>query len=150
MLSVRLQSILFAFALLFGASAFAADLSPAGVWTTIDDATGEAKSIVVISIDNGVLTGTVREVLKSDQGPNPVCKECKGELKGKPVAGMRIIWDMKQSGDEWKGGQILDPKSGKVYGCKIHVIDGGQKLEVRGFKGFSLLGRTQVWHRRAE
>ncbi|MCK9538566.1 DUF2147 domain-containing protein [Dokdonella sp.] len=126
----------------------AADLSPVGTWTTIDDATGKAKSVVQISESNGELTGTVLEVLESDQGPNPLCTKCKGDLKDQPVTGMRIIWGMKQDGDTWQGGKILDPKTGKIYGCKLHVIDDGQKLEVRGFMGFSLLGRTQVWVRK--
>jgi uncharacterized protein (DUF2147 family) len=63
---------------------------------------------------------------------------------------MTIMWGMKKNGDEWSGGQILDPKNGKVYGCRMHLTDNGQKLEVRGFIGFSLLGRTQVWDRQAE
>ena len=61
-----------------------------------------------------------KEVLQSDQGPNPVCKECEGERKNQPVTGMTIIWGMKKNADEWSGGQILDPKNGKIYGCKMH------------------------------
>ncbi len=136
-------------ALVFSAHAFAADTTPAGVWKTIDDKTGQPKSIVEITERNGELTGVVKEVLQSDQGPNPVCKDCEGERKDKPVVGMQIIWGMKKDGDAWSGGQILDPKNGKVYGCKMHVIENGQKLEVRGFIGFSLLGRTQTWERQA-
>ncbi len=143
------RSALLAFAFLFAYPLLAAELSPAGVWTTIDDATGKPKSVVQIEISNGQLSGKVLEVLQSDQGPHPLCTKCKGELKDQPVEGMRIIWDMQQSGDEWKGGKILDPKSGKVYGCKIHLLEGGDKLEVRGFMGFSLLGRTQVWQRKS-
>jgi uncharacterized protein (DUF2147 family) len=130
---------------------FAADMtSPAGVWTTIDDKTHQPKSVVEITEQNGELTGRVKEVLQSDQGPNPVCKECEGERKNQPVTGMTIIWGMKKDGDEWSGGKILDPKNGKVYGCKMHLIEDGKKLEVRGFVGFSLLGRSQVWERQAE
>jgi uncharacterized protein (DUF2147 family) len=60
---------------------------------------------------------------------------------------MTIIWGMKKDGDDWAGGKILDPKNGKVYGCKMHLEDGGKKLEVRGFIGFSMLGRSQTWER---
>jgi uncharacterized protein (DUF2147 family) len=147
---VRSLSISFAAALLLAARAFAADASPAGVWKTIDDKTGQPKSIVEITETNGELTGKVKEVLQSDQGPNPICKECEGERKNQPVTGMTIIWGMKKDGEAWSGGKILDPKNGKVYGCKMRLTDGGQKLEVRGFIGFSLLGRSQVWERRAE
>lgn len=147
----RCQTALFALALAlpFATSALAADLSPAGTWTTIDDATHKPKSVVEITETNGVLSGKVLQVLESEHGPNPLCEKCTGDLKDKPVVGMQIIWDMKQDGDEWKGGKILDPNSGKTYGCKIRVTDAGQKLEVRGFMGFSLLGRTQVWNRGA-
>jgi len=137
-------------ALLLSASAFAAETTPAGTWKTIDDKTGQAKSIIEITEQNGELTGKVKQVLQSDQGPNPICKECEGERKDQPVTGMTILWGMKKDGDEWKGGNILDPKNGKTYGCKMHLTDGGQKLEVRGFVGFSLLGRTQTWERQAE
>ncbi len=143
------KPLLFALALTLGTPVFAADLSPAGTWTTIDDATGKPKSIVEIDVSGDQLTGKVLEVLQSEQGPHPICKECDGERKDKPIEGMTIIWDMKKDGENWSGGTILDPKSGKTYGCKIHLVEGGNKLEVRGFKGFSLLGRTQVWERKA-
>jgi uncharacterized protein (DUF2147 family) len=145
----HLRPALFAFALAFGAPALAADGSPVGTWTTIDDTTGKPKSVVEISENNGELSGKILEVLQSDQGPNPVCKECEGERKDQPVTGMIIIWGMKQDGNAWEGGKILDPKSGKIYGCILTPVDGGQKLEVRGFKGFSLLGRTQTWVRKS-
>lgn len=150
MLKFRLIAPL-ALSLLFGMPALAQDLSsPAGQWTTIDDTTGKPKSVVEINVAGDQLTGKVLEVLQSDQGPHPICKECDGERKNQPIEGMTIIWDMKKDGDGWAGGTILDPKTGKTYGCKIHLADGGQKLEVRGFKGFSLLGRTQVWQRKAQ
>ena len=62
--------------------------------------------------------------------------------------GMDIIWGMtKRDSGWWEGGRILDPANGKVYGCKLRVTSGGSKLEVRGFLGISLLGRTQTWNR---
>ena len=150
-MSLRTVSFALAAALVVSADALAADAtSPAGTWTTIDDATHKPKSIVEITEQNGELTGKVKEVLQSDQGPNPVCKDCEGERKNQPVTGMTIIWGMKKDGDGWSGGKILDPKNGKVYGCKMHLIEDGKKLEVRGFIGFSLLGRSQVWERQAE
>lgn len=147
------QSLVFALsaALAVSADALAADAaSPVGVWTTIDDTTHKPKSVVEITEQNGELTGKVKEVLQSDQGPNPVCKDCEGERKNQPITGMTIIWGMKKDGDGWSGGKILDPKNGKVYGCKMHLVENGQKLEVRGFIGFSLLGRSQVWERQAQ
>ncbi|MGY0798345.1 DUF2147 domain-containing protein [Lysobacter sp. A286] len=126
-----------------------AQQTPIGTWTTIDDDTGKAKSTVEIyQADNGTLSGRVLEVMQSAQGDNPVCSECDGERKNQPIEGMVILWDAKQDGAVWKGGKILDPAKGKVYSLKLQPVDDGAKLEVRGFMGFSLLGRTQTWIRR--
>ena len=84
---------------------------------------------------------------KPGEDPNRVCVKCEGKNKNKPVKGLTIIWNLKQDGDEWSGGQILDPKSGKVYRCKLKLADDGNKLIVRGFLGISLLGRSQEWIR---
>ena len=122
--------------------------SPVGTWTTIDDETGKPKSVVEIyEARDGSLAGRVDEILQSDRGPNPVCDKCSGANKDKPVKGMVILWGIKQKGNTWEGGKILDPASGKVYSVKVTPTEGGSKLEVRGFMGFSLLGRTQTWVR---
>lgn len=144
-----MRKILFALVLALPMAAFAQQ-SPVGTWTTIDDETGQPKSVVEISqAGDGSLVGTVVEVLQSEQGPDPVCSECSGDRKDQPIEGMQIIWGVKQGrGGDWGGGKILDPASGKVYSVKMETTGGGQTLEVRGFMGFSLLGRTQEWHRR--
>ena len=134
---------------LAAAASPAGDMSPVGVWKQIDDKTGAAKSLIEIREVNGKLVGKVLKVLKSDQGPNPICKKCSGALKNQPVTGMEILKNMKPDGNSWSGGTILDPKSGSTYRCTMRVIDGGQKLKVRGYIGFSLFGRTQVWLREA-
>ncbi len=122
--------------------------TPVGSWTTIDDETGKPKSVVEIyEARDGTLAGRVDEILQSDRGPNPMCDKCTGANKGKPVKGMVILWGVKQKGNTWEGGKILDPASGKVYSVKVTPTEGGSKLEVRGFMGFSLLGRTQTWVR---
>lgn len=122
--------------------------TPVGSWTTIDDETGKPKSVVEIyEARDGSLAGRVDEILQSDRGPNPVCDKCSGANKDKPVKGMVILWGIKQKGNTWEGGKILDPASGKVYSVKVTPTEGGSKLEVRGFMGFSLLGRTQTWVR---
>ena len=127
--------------------AFAATDSPVGKWKTIDDKTHEVKSIVEITEHAGVLEGKVLQVLKSDHGPHPVCAECDGERKNKPIEGMTILWGLKQDGDEWSGGQILDPAKGKIYKLTLKLEDGGKKLDVHGYIGFSLIGRSQEWVR---
>lgn len=127
----------------------AAQNTPVGTWTTIDDKTQKPKSVVEIyQAKDGSLAGRVTEILQSDRGPNPVCDKCSGDRKDKPVKGMVILWGIRQKGDTWEGGQILDPKNGKVYSVKVTPVEGGKKLDVRGFMGFSMLGRTQTWTRR--
>lgn len=134
--------------LLLGATAaFAANNSPVGTWKTIDDKTQQAKSIVQITEVNGELQGKVIKVLQSDDGPHPVCKECDGERKNQPVEGMVILWGVKADGDVWDGGKILDPKNGKVYKVKLKTIENGTRLDVHGYIGFSLIGRSQEWIR---
>lgn len=124
--------------------ALAAD-SAVGTWKSIDDESHQAKALIQISEDaNGVLSGKIVKLL---QHPDAVCDKCEGALKGKPDLGMTILWGLKPDSGHWSGGRILDPKSGKVYSAKMKLLDGGKKLEVRGFLGISMLGRSQVWER---
>ena len=120
--------------------------SAAGVWKTIDDKSGQPKALVQISESpDGVLTG---KVVKLFTHPDEVCSACEGEKQGKPIVGMTILWGLKKDGDDlWDNGKILDPKEGKIYSSKAKLIDGGAKLEVRGYLGVSLLGRSQTWLR---
>lgn len=124
-----------------------AQSTPVGKWVTIDDATKKPKSIVEITEVGGKLQGKVIKVLQSDQGPNPVCKKCTGANQNKPIEGLTIISNVKKNGSVWDGGQILDPASGKIYSVKMTPASNGKSMQVRGFMGVSLLGRTQVWQR---
>ena len=128
-------------------SAFAAETtvgSPVGYWKTIDDSTNEPRAIVEIKDIDGKLFGTIIKTFPKE-GDKTECTECPGDKKNKPIVGLEIIWDLKKDGDEWNSGHILDPKNGKTYKAKMSLQDGGEKLKVRGFIGFSLLGRTQTW-----
>lgn len=116
--------------------------SVTGRWTTIDDATGKAKSVVEITERNGKLSGRIVEIFDPAKR-DKLCEKCPGDRTNKPVLGMEIIRSMVPDGKEWKGGTILDPENGKVYDCKIW-LDGG-KLQVRGYVAFFF--RTQVWVR---
>ena len=78
---------------------------------------------------------------------DPVCSECKGSRRNQPLEGLNIIWGLEQDGDEWVDGKILDPENGKEYSAQLKVTEGGSQLEVRGYLGFALIGRTQTWHR---
>lgn len=118
--------------------------SPVGFWKTIDDVTSQPKAIVEIKEVNQKYFGTIVKTFPKE-GDNPLCVECSGDKKNKPIIGLEIIWDLQKNGEEYSGGFILDPKNGKTYKAKMSLIDQGEKLKVRGFIGFSLLGRTQTW-----
>lgn len=138
--------IVAAAAALASASAMAA--TPTGLWKTIDDNTGNARSLIRITQVNGEYNGTIEKLFRTpDQDQNPKCDKCEGPLKDKPITGMTILTGLRQDGDEFANGKILDPENGKVYSSKASLDDSGKKLEVRGFIGVSLFGRSQTWVR---
>lgn len=114
-----------------------------GKWKTIDDETGKAKSYVEITKKDGKYYGKVVQLLIKPAEPN--CSKCKDDRKGKPILGLEIIRGLVKDGDEFSGGTITDPKSGKTYKCTI--TRDGDKLNVRGYVGLSAFGRTQTWHK---
>ena len=135
-------------ALVLCSIAHAQEASPVGVWKTIDDQTGKPKSLVRISEANGEYRGRVEKLFREPgEEQNPRCDKCEGALKDQPILGMTIITGMKKDGDEYNGGKILDPGNGKVYKSKMALDDGGKKLNVRGYIGVPMLGRTQTWLR---
>lgn len=136
-----------AWLLLVGAAAHA-ESSPVGLWKTIDDRSGEAKGLIRIREANGNFEGRIDKIFpKPGDDPAPKCDKCEGSLHNQPVLGLRFLWGFTKQGDEYQGGQILDPENGKIYQAKMKLLDGGKKLEVRGFIGFSLFGRSQTWIR---
>lgn len=116
-----------------------------GKWKTIDDDTGNAKSIVEIFEKDGKAYAKILQLLEKGK-EDKICDKCSGDKKNKPIKGMEIINGLKKDGDEWNGAKILDPKTGKVYKCYI-TLEEDTKLKVRGYIGFALLGRTQYWHK---
>lgn len=124
-----------------------AQMTPLGLWQTISDTDGKATSEVRISATPAGLIGVVEKALTTSAEPN--CDKCTDDRKGKAKVGMQIIRAAQQSEGKavWEGGNILDPNNGTVYKLKMTPIEGGKKLEVRGFVGFALLGRTQTWVR---
>lgn len=129
------------------AAAEASKASPVGVWMTIDDETGSPKSHVQIWEREGTVYGKIIKLLNPTE-PDPRCTKCKGSRANKRITGMTILWGMTKRDNGWyEGGRILDPANGKIYGCKIRITGGGSKLDVRGFLGISLFGRTQTWRR---
>ena len=134
--------------LLAGAGIAFAQASPVGLWKTIDDETKKEKSLVRISEAGGVLSGKIEKLLDPAKQDSK-CDKCEGARKDQPVNGMTIIEGVKKSADEpyWDGGTILDPNNGKTYKVRMTPKDGGKALDVRGYIGAPLLGRTQTWIR---
>ena len=131
-------------------AALAQATSPVGLWKTIDDDTKKDKSLVRIAESGGVYSGKVEKIVDPEAPKDAVCKDCTDDRKDKPILGMTIITNMKQStGDKavFEGGEILDPKNGKVYKSKLKLVEGGTRLDVRGYIGVPMLGRTQTWTR---
>lgn len=116
-----------------------------GNWVTIDDETGVEKSIIKLYVENDTLFGRI-ETLLLDQDQGQLCTNCSGSQLNQPIEGLIILKGLTRDGDQWTGGTILDPANGKEYQCTI-TLDGTSKLNVRGFIGFSFIGRTQRWMR---
>jgi uncharacterized protein (DUF2147 family) len=138
--------LLFIATFLSASIAYANDLSPAGLWKTIDDNTNKPRSLVRITEQNGTLFGVVEKGL-DPQDEGKTCEKCTDSRKDKPIRGMMIMQGLQKDGDVFDGGEILDPENGKTYKCKLKLLDNGSKLEVRGYIGISLLGRSQIWLR---
>ena len=115
-----------------------------GDWKTVDDKTGEKRSIVTIyKGSDGLYYGKVSKLLMY-QELHPTCEACQGEDKNAPVEGLVIIRGMKAEDGQLVGGKVLDPESGKFYYGKIYLKGGNLvlrgSLDKRGF-----LGRNQIW-----
>ncbi|SEG60006.1 Uncharacterized conserved protein, DUF2147 family [Halpernia humi] len=135
-----MKKLLFAtFALFFSVLSYA---QIEGKWKTIDDETGQAKSIVeIFKKTDGKYYGKIVQLLIKPENNN--CVNCKDDRKNKPVLGLEIIRGLSKDGNDFDGGTITDPKNGKTYKCTISRD--GEKLNVRGYIGFSVFGRSQTW-----
>ena len=129
-----------------GLSAPAELVSPVGVWKTIDDKTGHARALVRLYEHDGRLFGRIEQVLTPGDETR-LCVPCTDERKDQPIRGLLVVRNMKPEGGEFTGGDILDPESGWVYRCQMHLERHGTRLVVRGYIGIALLGRSQTWQR---
>jgi uncharacterized protein (DUF2147 family) len=133
------------FCLLFSTLSLAA--TPAGLWKSVDDKTGKPRSLIRITESNGLYSAVVEKGLLATDTGEAVCDKCTDERKGQKIIGMTIVKGIKDKDGVYSGGEILDPENGKTYKCKMKLDDTGNKLEVRGFIGLSLFGRSQIWTR---
>jgi uncharacterized protein (DUF2147 family) len=135
------------FALAMGRFAVA-EPSAVGLWEQVDDRSGKAESWFKITERSGVYEGAiVKMFLQPGDDPNPVCDKCEGADRGKPVLGLTLIKGMRRSGIHYEGGTITDPRDGSVYRALMELSPDGRRLEVRGYLGISLFGRSQTWNR---
>lgn len=125
--------------------------SPEGLWHTIDDADGRPRGEVRITIEDGVLTGRIVGSLRPpDEEASPLCLRCPDERRNQPLIGMAFLTGVRQSTDDpltWGGGEILDPDTGETYDVRLRLTPSGDELNVRGYIGIPLLGRSQTWQR---
>ncbi|GAA0768818.1 DUF2147 domain-containing protein [Ideonella azotifigens] len=144
-----MKNTLIALSLAAFAAAASAQATPAGLWKTIDDETKTEKSLVRVTDNGGIFSGKIEKLMDPAKA-NAVCEKCSDERKDQAIMGMTIIRAVKHNPDDaelWDGGDILDPNNGKVYKVRLKPVDGGKKLEVRGYIGAPLFGRTQTWIR---
>lgn len=144
-----MKNTLIALALAGMSLAAAAQSTPAGLWKTIDDDGKTEKSLVRITETAGTFSAKVEKVFDPAK-QDARCEKCSDDRKDQPVLGMTIVKGVRANLDDkalWDGGEILDPNNGKTYKVRMKPVDGGKRLEVRGYIGAPLLGRTQTWVR---
>lgn len=129
------------------ASAWVFAQSPAGLWKTIDDKTGKERALVRITESGGVFNGKIEKLLAADAKPDAKCDQCTDARKDQPVVGMTILRNVKKNEEIYEGGDILDANNGKVYRVRLTLASDNKKLDVRGYIGTPMLGRSQTWLR---
>jgi uncharacterized protein (DUF2147 family) len=121
---------------------------PAGLWRSYDDASAKANALIRIAEVQGVLQGRIEKlILGPSEDQDPICEKCKGSQKDKRITGMLIMHGLVKENDKYVNGQILDPETGETYQCTLTLDKDGKKLNVRGFIGLPMLGRSQMWIR---
>jgi uncharacterized protein (DUF2147 family) len=126
----------------------AAETSALGLWEQVDESSGKAESWFRITERNGVYEGKIVKIFfKPGEDENWVCDKCQGAERGQPVLGLTLIKGMRRNGDAYEDGTIMDPRDGSVYRALMRLSPDGRKLEVRGYLGISLFGRSQTWNR---
>jgi len=122
--------------------------TPAGLWQPLDSS-GKPEGLIRIFAVGGLYYGRIEPSSPSDDR-NARCTRCSGKRHDQPMIGLVIMRHLKPQDGQYLGGDILDPDTGRVYGCSLRLTDGGRKLIMRGFLGISLLGRSQTWLRVSE
>eukprot|EP01037_Dinobryon_pediforme_P006970 gene6970-biopygen4446 len=119
-----------------------------GTWQQVDDESHEVRSLVQITEQNGLFEGKMIKLFPHpDEQQEPICGQCTGDKKNAPYLGLKIIENVRKTADGYTGGKITDPDDGTEYKLKLTPSADGNTLEVKGYVGIELMGRTQVWRR---
>ncbi|MFY0631118.1 MAG: DUF2147 domain-containing protein [Flavobacteriaceae bacterium] len=140
------KQLLLATILLFSISCFSQTIF--GKWNSFDEDTKKLESVIEVYKKDGKAYAKIISITDPER-QDATCFKCKGKLKDQPILGMDILTGLKEDGDEWSGGKIIDPKNGKQYKCYIKLLD-NNTLKLRGYIGFSMFGRTAIWKRAKE
>jgi uncharacterized protein (DUF2147 family) len=119
-----------------------------GLWEQVDETSGKPESWFRITERNGVYQGNIVKIFfKPGDDENWLCDKCEGDQQGKPVLGLALIKGMQRNGLSYENGTIMDPRDGSVYRALMKLAPDGLALEVRGYLGIALFGRSQIWNR---
>lgn len=118
-----------------------------GLWIASDERDGKPRALIRIAERGGEFFGSIEQGLRPEREASPVCEKCPGARRNQPLLGMTIVWGMKRAGEGYGGGEILDPDNGQIYRCLMKLAMDGKQLEVRGYLGLPVLGRSQTWRR---
>ena len=120
--------------------------SAAGLWQKVEN--GKAVAWFLVVDHDGIFEGVIAKTFpRPGESPIDVCTKCTDDRKNAPVLGISLIREMKRDGLKYQDGNVLDPRDGKIYKAKMTVSPDGQELIMRGFIGFSLLGKDETWYR---